>query len=52
LPSEYVQHNPIWDEEQTSWKVEKIVMLLTAYDLKPQAVCEVGCGSGGIPPGE
>lgn len=48
LSREYLQHNPTWDQEQTPWKAEKIVKLLNRYDLKPQAVCEVGCGSGGI----
>jgi SAM-dependent methyltransferase len=48
LSSKYLDHNPSWDEEQTPWKVGKILKLLQSNKLQPHSVCEVGCGSGGI----
>ncbi len=48
LTQEYLSHNPTWDEEHSGWKAAKIFQLCTRYDLQPQSVCEVGCGSGGV----
>jgi SAM-dependent methyltransferase len=44
----YFNNNPTWDEEWTSWKAGIIHGLLQKNSIRPKAVVEVGCGSGGI----
>jgi predicted TPR repeat methyltransferase len=44
----YFANNPNWHEEDASFKTEKIVKLLQRNNISPNAVCEVGCGSGEI----
>jgi SAM-dependent methyltransferase len=45
---DYLSHNPTWDEEHAGWKAAKIFQLISRYELQPQSLCEVGCGSGGV----
>jgi len=48
LSGAYLGHNPSWDEAFTPWKAAKIQGLLQKYQITPQSLCEVGCGSGGV----
>ena len=45
---EYLENNPTWHEEDSSWKVDNIVKILQHNNLQPQSICEVGCGAGEI----
>lgn len=47
LSSEYLQHNPTWDVEDTPWKAGLVSNILHRNRVYPASVCEVGCGSGG-----
>lgn len=48
ISGKYLAHNPTWDEAVAPWKAEKIYRLLRQYQITPESVCEVGCGSGAI----
>jgi len=45
---EYLSKNPGWHVEDSAWKVAQIMRMLTAHQLSPRSVCEVGCGAGEI----
>ena len=44
----YLEHNPSWHEEGSSWKASKIIKIIEDNKLLPNTVCEVGCGAGEI----
>ena len=44
----YAALNPGWHIEDSPWKARQIARLLGDRGLRPQRVCEVGCGAGGI----
>jgi len=44
----YLDNNPTWHEEDSSWKAAQIGMLLQRNGIAPFSVCEVGCGAGEI----
>jgi cyclopropane fatty-acyl-phospholipid synthase-like methyltransferase len=46
--STYLSHNPTWHVEDSAWKAEQIVQMLSSNGLHPHTVCEVGCGAGEI----
>ncbi len=48
LNGEYIQKNPTFHVEDSSWKVEQICKMLNRNKLLPKTVCEIGCGSGEI----
>jgi cyclopropane fatty-acyl-phospholipid synthase-like methyltransferase len=45
---EYLEKNPNWHIEESSWKVSHIMPMLERHHLVPKTVCEVGCGSGEV----
>jgi len=45
---EYLERNPNWHIEESSWKVSHIMPMLERHHLVPNTVCEVGCGSGEV----
>jgi len=45
---EYLRDNPSWDIEDSPWKAQKVVEMLSGAGLSPASVCEVGCGAGGV----
>lgn len=47
LTSEYLEHNPTWDVQDTPWKANLVAATLDRNRIKPASICEVGCGSGG-----
>lgn len=47
LTSEYLEHNPNWDVEDTPWKARLVAATLARNGIMPSSICEVGCGSGG-----
>ncbi len=48
VDGEYLKYNPTWHVEDASWKADHIFRMLEKHHLKPESVCEVGCGSGEI----
>lgn len=47
LNSDYLEHNPNWDLEDTPWKANIVAAILARNGIQPSSICEVGCGSGG-----
>ncbi|MCK5850657.1 MAG: class I SAM-dependent methyltransferase [Kiritimatiellae bacterium] len=45
---EYLRRNPGWHVEDSSWKANHILNVLNRNNLKPDSICEVGCGAGDI----
>lgn len=48
VDGEYLDKNPTWHVEDSSWKAGKIHDILIKNDVKASLVCEVGCGAGEI----
>jgi len=46
--SDYLEHNPSWDMEDSPWKASKVSVLLNKNGIQPETVCEVGCGAGAV----
>ncbi len=44
----YAAANPGCGEENTAWKAGQIFRMISKAGIKPQTICEIGCGSGGI----
>lgn len=45
---EYLKNNPTWDVEDAPWKADHIFHMIEKHHLKPETICEVGCGCGEI----
>jgi cyclopropane fatty-acyl-phospholipid synthase-like methyltransferase len=45
---EYLRKNPGWHVEESPWKARQIVKMLEKHNLKPQRICEIGCGAGEV----
>ncbi len=45
---EYVRRNPTYHVEDSAWKARQILKMISKHGLKPQTVCEIGCGAGEI----
>ena len=45
---EYVERNPTYHVEDSSWKATQILKMIEKHDLQPQSLCEVGCGAGEV----
>jgi len=48
LDGEYLAKNPQWHVEESAWKAEQILRMLTRNRLAPRTICEVGCGAGEV----
>lgn len=44
----YLEKNPTWDVEDAPWKARQVSRMLSRNGLRPNTVCEVGCGAGEI----
>ncbi len=44
----YLKNNPTWHEEESPWKAKQITKIIEANGLKPNTICEIGCGAGEI----
>jgi hypothetical protein len=40
--------HPAWHSEDSPWKAAQILKILEKNRIKPETVCEIGCGAGGI----
>ncbi len=45
---EYLERNPTYHVEDSSWKATQILKMIEKHDLQPQSLCEVGCGAGEV----
>jgi len=45
---QYFENNQSWHVEDSPWKANQILKILTKNKIKPATVCEVGCGAGEI----
>ena len=45
---EYLEKNPTWHIEDSPWKAEQLIRIITRNHLQPTSICEVGCGAGEI----
>ena len=44
----YLRNHPTWHAEDARYKTSDILTLLARHNLRPETVCEVGCGCGAI----
>ncbi len=44
----YLEENPTWHAEDSLWKAEQILHIMSRNDINPKTICEVGCGAGEI----
>jgi cyclopropane fatty-acyl-phospholipid synthase-like methyltransferase len=45
---EYLARNPLWHADESPFKVNQIQQMLQRNRLRPNTVCEVGCGAGEV----
>jgi len=45
---EYLEKNPTYHVEDSAWKSDQVLRMIQKHDLRPQTICEVGCGAGEI----
>jgi hypothetical protein len=45
---EYLEKNPTYHVEDSPFKANQILTMIKKHDLRPQSICEVGCGAGEI----
>jgi SAM-dependent methyltransferase len=48
INGEYFKNNPTWHVEYSPWKAENIHQLIERRQLRPERICEVGCGAGEV----
>ena len=44
----YIKNNPGWHVEASPWKASVMLQAIERNHLRPQSVCEIGCGAGEI----
>jgi SAM-dependent methyltransferase len=44
----YGDVNADWHEEDARWKASEVARILDANGLRPQRICDIGCGTGGV----
>lgn len=44
----YLEHNLSWHAEDSPWKAKQILKLFERNEIRPETLCEVGCGAGEI----
>ena len=45
---EYLARTGTWHAEDSPWKADRIAELFERNSIKPETICEIGCGSGEI----
>lgn len=48
LKGKYLENNPTWHSEDSSWKASNILKIIEKNNLKYENICEVGCGAGEV----
>lgn len=44
----YLNNNPTWDVEDSAWKAQQILSIISENKLQVNSITEVGCGAGEI----
>jgi SAM-dependent methyltransferase len=44
----YLEKNPLWHADESSFKCAQILQMLERHHLHPKTICEVGCGAGEV----
>lgn len=45
LSTDYLNHNPTWDSEDSAWKAAKVFEILQDNRINPASIVDVGCGA-------
>lgn len=45
---EYLKRNPSWHLDESPFKVDHILRMLSRNQLHPTTICDIGCGAGGV----
>lgn len=45
---DYIKNNPDWHVDASPWKASVMLQAIRRNNLRPQSVCEIGCGAGEI----
>jgi len=48
IDGNYLEKNPTWDVEDSSWKAANVLNIMLSNHLTPVRIAEVGCGAGEI----
>lgn len=48
LTDDYLNNNPSWDIEDSSWKANLVKEIFDNAGLQPQTICDIGCGAGEV----
>lgn len=44
----YLRNSPSWHQEDSDWKADRIVRILSANAIRPRSIAEIGCGAGEV----
>jgi len=44
----YLEKNPLWHTEESSWKAEHVMRMISWHNLIVGTLCEIGCGAGDV----
>jgi 2-polyprenyl-3-methyl-5-hydroxy-6-metoxy-1,4-benzoquinol methylase len=44
----YLELNPTWHVEDSSWKAKQLLKMIERNRLQPKSICEIGCGAGEV----
>jgi len=44
----YLEKNPLWQIDESPFKVKQILRMMEKNHLQPKTICEVGCGAGEV----
>lgn len=45
---QYLEKNPAWHVEDSSWKAKQIIRIIEKNKIKFSTLCDIGCGAGEI----
>ena len=48
IDGEYLKSNPRWHVDEAQFKVNQILRMMRKHQLRPQSICDVGCGAGEV----
>lgn len=44
----YAATNHDWHESDAAWKAKQVARMLDSHGLRPESICDIGCGTGGV----
>ena len=45
---DYLEKNPLWHTEESSWKAEHVMRMINRHKISARTICEEGCGAGEV----